>query len=121
MATKKFYNPYSFPVRVKNDLNQDQILAPYGGHGKVLGNEYDQSALVLVAYDHKGRLLQKKVPGLDFNLKRLLREDLIKLAWSMCVDGEMNGKTKKEMVEIVEEKLKEWKQEDKSLSKKEDE
>ena len=108
VKAKKFYNPYPFPVRIKNDLNEEQTLAPHGGHAKLFNKRNDQSPLNLEVYDDKKRPLQKKLPGLDLDLNKVVKADCIKLAWAMCIEDDCSDLTKKDIVVLIENKVEEW-------------
>lgn len=100
----KFYNPYPFPVRMMNDLNKEQTLAPQG-HGKVFRNRYDQSKLDLPIRDKGKEKLYK--PGLDLDLVRILKSDLVDLAWAVVIGSkqELEGRSKRQLIEAIREKV----------------
>ncbi len=100
----KYYNPYPFPVRLKNDLDKDQVLAPQG-HCKVKRNRYDQSSLEMLLWDQAGEKIYR--PGLDVDLDKLLKTDLVSIAWAVMVGDrvELEGKSKRELVAVVREKV----------------
>ncbi len=100
----KYYNPYPFPVRLKNDLDKDQVLAPQG-HCKVKRNRCDQSRLDLLLWDQAGEKIYR--PGLDMDLDKLLKTDLVNIAWAVMVGdrAELEGKSKRELVAAVREKV----------------
>ena len=99
---RKWYNPYEFPVRMKNDLGEDQILVPFD-RGKSKDGEYSQSALVLQPYDPDDSMETVKGFG-EIELEGLLKEDLVKLAWAVCLNTDFNGKTKKQIAAVIMKK-----------------
>ncbi len=100
----KYYNPYPFPVRMMNDLNKEQTLAPQG-HGKVLKNRYTQSKIELVICDSDEKVYRT---GLDIDLDKMLKSDLVDLAWALMIGDkvdDLEGMTKKELVEGIRGKV----------------
>lgn len=100
----KYYNPYPFPMRLMNDLDKEQLLAPQG-HCKVKRNRYDQSKLDLPLWDTAGEKIFR--PGLDVELDPLLKTDLVNIAWTVMVGDkvELDGKTKRELVAAIRGKV----------------
>jgi len=105
---KKYYNPYPFPVRVKNDLDKEQILKPNGGYGKVFGVDYTQSPLKLEEYDPFSITNQKRIDNLDFEIRKVLKEDCIKLAWALGIDESLEDRTKADIVKLIRAVVKKW-------------
>lgn len=105
MAKKvKYYNPYPFPIRVINDLGKEQVFAPQG-HGKVLKNRYTQSKLELPSWKKGAEKVYKT--DLDFDLDKMLKSDLIDLAWTLLIADKvkLEEMTKREMVKAIEDKV----------------
>jgi hypothetical protein len=98
----KYYNPYPFMVRVLNDLKKKQTLAPQA-HCKVKGGKYDQSPLELLPLDKRAGKKYRK--GLEINLRRLQKKDLIDLAWAVMVGkmDELEKLSQKDLIKGIEE------------------
>lgn len=105
-SQRKYYNPYLFPVRVLNDLGEEQILVPLD-RGKVKGDEYSGSKLELQSYDPDKRGVQIKNFG-HVDLKRLLKKDLQNVAWAVCLNADFSDVVMKKVIEAIEAKAAKW-------------
>lgn len=105
---RKHYNPYMFPVRVINDLGEEQILVPLD-RGRVKGDEYDGSKLELKPYAPNKRGVQIKEFG-HLDLKRIVKKDLRDIAWAVCLNIDLFDRdiTIKELIEAIEAKAMKW-------------
>lgn len=113
--SSKFYNPYPFLVRVLNDLEEPQLLAPQA-HCKVRGGEYDQSPLGLLPVDKRGE--RKYYTGLGMELRRLSEEDLVNVAWAVLVADDRDSLTRlgaKRLIAAIKQKAGEPLSEEDSL------
>lgn len=100
----KYYNPYPFLARVLNDLEAPQLLAPQA-HCKVMGGEYGQSPLELVPVDKRGERVYRT--GMKIELRRLLKEDLVNLAWAVLVAEsreELESMSQKDLIAAIKAK-----------------
>jgi len=106
----KVYNPYGFPVRIINDLGKEQWVMQNDRVKIRLGKDgkYDQSPLVLLAYDVKKRKNQQRIEELgDVPLRRTTIPDLKKLAWAIGLDVS-DSLTKRSLIEVITGKVSEW-------------
>jgi len=105
MAEKnvKYYNPYPFPIKMINDLGKEQVLAPQG-RGKVPKNRYTQSALTLPLWNADEKVFKT---GLDLDLDKMLKNDLIDLAWTLMIGKKkiFEDMTKKQIMQTIREKV----------------
>jgi len=96
MASQKFYNPYPFPVRVLNDLGDIYVLAPQD-YCKIMNGEYTQSALELLPL--KNDRIYKK--GLDVDIHSLVKAELLKVAFALCIDEVDDRTTKPNIIKAI--------------------
>ena len=96
----KYYNPYPFAVRVLNDLGEPYVMEPQD-YCKILNKKYTQSALSLP------QLIAERVYkiGLDIILDDLKKQELVQLAWALCIDGIDDKETKITLIGIIKEKI----------------
>ena len=109
---KKFYNPYSFPVRVVNDRGEEQIFPPQD-RGKVKENEqgeYEQSPLELFTYNAQKLGQQRHVEGFgSLDIAKLTKKELVELAWAVCLNTNFENVKKADAIKVIKEKAEGWK------------
>lgn len=93
----KYYNPYPFPVRVLDDTGNIYVLAPQD-KCKIMNGVYTQSALNIVPADKKERMYK---PGMDLNLKKMIKKELLKVAWAVCIDDLTERKTVAQIIDTI--------------------
>lgn len=106
----KVYNPYGFPVRIINDLGKEQWVMQNDRVKIRLGKDgkYDQSLLVLPAYDIKRKKNQQRIKGLgDIPINRTTIPNLRKLAWAIGLDVS-DSLIKRSLIEVINGKINEW-------------
>jgi len=96
----KYYNPYPFNVRILNDLAEIYVMKPQD-YSKVMNKKYTQSvlSLPLITPERVYKI------GLDVVLEDLKKDELIRLAWAVCIDGMDEKSTKAQLIEAIKEKL----------------
>jgi len=96
----KYYNPYPFTVRILNDLAEVYQMPPQD-YSKVLNKKYTQSVLSLP------ELVPERVYriGLDVVLDDLKKDELVRLAWAVCIDGMDEKSTRVQLIQAIKDKI----------------
>lgn len=97
---QKFYNPYPFTIRILNDLGMPYVMTPQD-YSKVLNGRYELSKLTLLKLEDQREFYK----GIEMNLNTCKKDELVPIAWAVCLDDVDQSMTKSEIIDAIEEKI----------------